>query len=76
MTHPVTSSAQTPTAHGMPGPAPEPSSGAEGRTVKPVGPSPIAPKTPVPNTTPNLPPNAVTTATPPGQPGQGVTATH
>jgi hypothetical protein len=33
MTHPPTSSAQTPTAHGMPGPAPEPSKGAEGANI-------------------------------------------
>jgi hypothetical protein len=42
MTHPVTSSSGTPTAHGMPGPAPEPSSGAEGNNAggKPTGPNP------------------------------------
>lgn len=73
MTHPVNSSTQTPTANGMPGAAPEPSKGAEGMTTKPVGPSPSAPKTKVPNTTPGLPPNAVTTATPPGQ---AATTTH
>ena len=34
MTHPVTSSSQTPTAHGMPGPKPEPNSGgAEGKNI-------------------------------------------
>jgi hypothetical protein len=33
MTHPVTKSSDTPTAHGMPGPAPEPSKGAEGKNV-------------------------------------------
>jgi hypothetical protein len=33
MTHPPTSSAQTPTANGMRGPAPEPSKGAEGINV-------------------------------------------
>ena len=31
MTHPVTTSSQSPTANGMPGPAPEPSKGAEGQ---------------------------------------------
>lgn len=31
VTHPVTSSQQTPTAHGLPGPSPEPSTGAEGK---------------------------------------------
>jgi hypothetical protein len=33
MRHPPTSSAQTPTANGMRGPAPEPSKGAEGRNI-------------------------------------------
>jgi len=33
MTHPVTKSSDTPTAHGMPGPAPEPSKGVEGKSV-------------------------------------------
>ncbi|HEV7919262.1 MAG TPA: hypothetical protein VGR02_00580 [Thermoanaerobaculia bacterium] len=36
MTHPVSSSAQAPTAQGMPGPKPEPSTGAEGKTTQPV----------------------------------------
>jgi hypothetical protein len=41
MTHPVTSSAQSPAAHGMPGAAPEPSSGAEGKNIgrKPISPT-------------------------------------
>jgi hypothetical protein len=33
MTHPVTTSSQTPTAHGMPGPKPEPSSGVDGKNI-------------------------------------------
>jgi hypothetical protein len=33
MRHPPTSSAQTPTANGMRGPAPEPSKGAEGSNI-------------------------------------------
>jgi hypothetical protein len=33
MTHPPTSSAQTPTVNGMRGPAPEPSKGAEGANI-------------------------------------------
>src|ERR1051325_242665 len=33
MTPRVTKSSDTPTAHGMPGPAPEPSKGAEGKNV-------------------------------------------
>jgi hypothetical protein len=74
MTHPVNSSTQTPTAHGMPAAAPEPSQGVDGKTVKPVTPSPLAPKTKVPDTAPGLPPNAVTTMTPPGQPAG--TTTH
>lgn len=36
MTHPVTSSSQTPTAAGMPGPGPEPSKGVEGPNVTPT----------------------------------------
>ena len=40
MTHPVTSSSDSPTAHGMPGPAPEPNKGVEGKTTKPTGPIP------------------------------------
>ncbi len=46
MMHPANSSAQTPTAHGMPGPAPEPSKGAEGAnlTQKPVSPVPASEK--------------------------------
>src|SRR5258708_16238781 len=33
VTHPVTSSQQTPTAHGLPGPSPQPSTGVEGKTT-------------------------------------------
>lgn len=42
MTHPVDSSAQSPSAHGMPGAAPEPNKGAEGKNVlrKPTSPVP------------------------------------
>ena len=40
MTHPVTSSAKSPTGAGMKGASPEPSKGAEGKTNrKPVDPS-------------------------------------
>lgn len=35
VTHPVTSSQQTPTAHGLPGPGPEPSKGVEGKSPAP-----------------------------------------
>ena len=55
MTHPATTSSQTPT--GMPGAAPEPSKGAEGKNVgaKPVSPVPPTPQKP--------PQNAPTTTT-------------
>lgn len=43
MTHPPTKPAQTPSAKGLPGPAPEPNSGVQGRTTKPVNPVPAPP---------------------------------
>jgi hypothetical protein len=43
MTHPVTSSAQSPANKGMPGPAPEPSKGAEGKNYRRQPTSPIPP---------------------------------
>ena len=43
MTHPVTKSSDTPTAHGMPGPAPEPSKGAEGKNPSRKPESPVPP---------------------------------
>jgi len=51
MTHPATTSSQTPTAQGMPGAAPEPSKGAEGKNVqrKPVSPIPPTPAKPPQN---------------------------
>jgi hypothetical protein len=52
MTHPPTSSAQTPTANGMRGPAPEPSKGAEGRNVTRQPTSPIPPTATLPNQAP------------------------
>ena len=57
MTHPATTSSQTPTAQGMPGAAPEPSKGAEGKNVgrKPINPVPPPPGPP--------PQNAPTTTT-------------
>jgi hypothetical protein len=57
MTHPVTKSSDTPTAHGMPGPAPEPSQGAEGKNAarQPTSPTPptltIPDQAPAPSTT-------------------------
>jgi len=46
MTHPPTSSAQTPAAHGMPGATPEPSKGAEGKNItrQPASPIPATEK--------------------------------
>jgi hypothetical protein len=44
-THPVTTSGETPTAHGMPGAAPEPSTGAEGRNVTGQPANPLPPTT-------------------------------
>ena len=41
MTHPASSSGQTPAANGMPGPAPEPSKGAEGSNITQQPASPI-----------------------------------
>ena len=63
-THPVTTSSQTPTAHGMPGAAPEPSKGAEGINVTRQPTSPIPPTSTIPDQAP-----AGTTAT-------SVTAPH
>jgi hypothetical protein len=46
MTHPVTTSSGTPTAHGMPNAAPEPSKGgAEGKNVSRQPVSPVNPTT-------------------------------
>ena len=57
MTHPPTTSSQTPAANGMPGPAPEPSTAVEGKNIgrKPVNPVPAPPSKP--------PQNAPTTTT-------------
>lgn len=57
MTHPPTTSSETPTAHGMPGAAPEPSTAAEGKNIqgKPITPVPPPPQKP--------PQNAPTTTT-------------
>jgi hypothetical protein len=46
MTHPPQKKSETPTQHGMPGPAPEPSTGAEGKNItrKPTSPIPPTPK--------------------------------
>lgn len=46
MTHPPLKQSQTPTAHGMPAAAPEPSSGVEGKNItrQPTSPVPPTPK--------------------------------
>lgn len=46
MTHPPQKATQTPTAHGMKGPSPEPSSGVEGKNItrQPTNPEPPQPK--------------------------------
>ena len=61
MTHPVTSSAQSPTQNGLPNAAPEPSKGAEGKNVsrKPTSPVPAQTLT-LPD---QAPANTTTTAT-------------
>jgi len=43
MTHPVTTSSGTPTAHGMPNGSPEPTSGVEGKNVGNKPTDPLAP---------------------------------
>lgn len=52
MTHPVTKSSDTPTAHGMPGPAPEPSQGAEGKNPSGQPTSPTAATQTIPDQAP------------------------
>jgi hypothetical protein len=62
MTHPVTTSSQTPTAQGMPGASPEPSTAAEGKTNR-------KPTSPVPPTLTlkDQPPTTTSTGGPPPQ---------
>ncbi len=43
MTHPPQTQSQTPAAHGMPGPSPEPSKGAEGKNITRQPASPVPP---------------------------------
>lgn len=57
MTHPPLTQSQTPTAQGMPAAAPEPSTAVEGKTTKPVDP------TPAPSTLKDQPPVTDTTRT-------------
>lgn len=46
MTHPPLKPSQTPTAHGLPGPAPQPAKGVEGNNItrQPASPIPPPPK--------------------------------
>jgi hypothetical protein len=52
MTHPVTKSSDSPTAHGMPGAAPEPSKGAEGKNPTRQPTSPVPPTYTIPDQAP------------------------
>lgn len=61
MRHPPTSSAQTPTAHGMPGAAPEPSKGAEGANITQQPASATSPDTKLRNQAPANTGTAATT---------------
>jgi hypothetical protein len=72
MTHPVTSSSDTPTAHGMPGPAPEPSKGAEGKNVTRQPESPVPPTYTLGNQAPATTDSQHATQTG----GRAVTGTH
>jgi hypothetical protein len=72
MTHPVTSSSDTPSAHGMPGPAPEPSSGAEGKNVTRQPTSPNPPTYTLPDQSPTTTDTQHATQTS----GTAVTGTH
>lgn len=51
-THPVTTSSDTPSAHGMPGAAPEPSKGAEGINVTRQPTSPLPTTSTIPDQAP------------------------
>jgi hypothetical protein len=61
MTHPAKSSAQTPAANGMPGPAPEPSKGAEGPNITRKPASPVPPTEKLGNQAPVTTSSAATT---------------
>ena len=63
MTHPPTSSSATPTAHGMQGAAPEPSSGAEGKNISRQPASPIPPTLTLKDQPPVTTPTTSTAAT-------------
>src|SRR6266545_892505 len=72
MTHPPTSSTGTPTAHGMPGAAPEPSKGAEGLNPSRQPTSPIPPT----NTLKDQAPSTTDTQHATQTGGRVVTGTH
>ena len=74
MTHPATKSSETPTAHGMPGPAPEPSKGAEGKNESAKPTSPIPPTTTIRDQAPAPATTDTQHATQTG--GRAVTGTH
>ena len=60
MTHPATSSAQTPSGNGMPGAAAEPGSGAEGKNISGNPTDPLSPTA----TMKDQAPSATTSANP------------
>lgn len=72
MTHPVTKSSDSPTAHGMPGAAPEPSKGAEGLNPTRQPTSPIPPT----NTIHDQAPSTTDTQHATQTGGAAVTGTH
>jgi hypothetical protein len=61
MRHPANSSAQTPTANGMPAAAPEPSKGAEGANLTQKPASPVPPSDKLGNQAPVTTSTAATT---------------
>src|SRR5688572_3540277 len=63
MTHPADSSAQTPAAHGMGQPAPEPSSGVEGTSAPNTQTDPNPKTTTMPDTPPVTTTTTATTTT-------------
>ena len=63
MTHPVTTSSGTPTAHGMPNAAPEPSKGAEGKNVTRQPVNPVPPSTTLKDQAPSTQTTATVTTT-------------
>lgn len=60
VTRPVTTSSGTPTAHGMPNAAPEPSKGVEGKNVSRQPTDPLAPTATIKDTAPSTATTATT----------------